>query len=343
MRPFPLATVLLLASTASAQSVVFQEDFESGFAGWSMTGLWNGQTAIESCSAAAAPFPSGIACAWYGDSNACNFSNSNWGDHYLTYLTPITLPATTGSIELRYRTWSSTEEDGIWDVKEPEVSLDGVNWTQVGRTFNSWSWTTEHYPLTAWAGQTIHLRFRFWAGDYVSNWGLGWFVDDVQILDIAEPAVAQCLGDGSYRPCPCNNQGGAGRGCASSFNPLGARMVASGAPYVFTDTLLLAADGVSNAATTFFQGTDYQFWPGGNFGGDGLTCMNGPFLRIATVAATGGVVSYPTPSAPSISVRGGLPPVGGTRYYAARYRNALTFCTANTFNVTNSLAVVWRP
>lgn len=343
MRPLHLACALMLVSTASAQSVVFQEDFESGFTGWSMTGLWNAQDAGESCTAAAVPFPSGASCAWYGSPSTCNFFPGDWGDHYLTLLAPIVLPATTGSIELRYRTWSSTEEDGVWDVKEPEVSLDGVNWTLVGRTFNSQSWTTEHYPLTAWAGQTIHLRFRFWAGDLWANDGLGWLVDDVQILESPEPAVVQCLGDGTYRSCPCSNQGGAGRGCASSFNPLGARIVASGAPYVYTDTLVLAADGLSNAAATIFQGANYQFWPGDSFGGDGLTCMNGPFRRIATVAARAGAITYPTAGAPSISVRGGLTPVGGTRYYAARYRNALSFCTANSFNVTNSLAVVWRP
>ncbi len=342
MRPFQFVSALLLTSTASAQTVVFQEDFESGFANWGMTGLWNAQTEVEPCSAAAIPFPSGTSCAWYGDGN-CTFVNSNWANHYLTYLQPITLPATSGSIELRYRTWSSTEEDGVWDVKEPEVSLDGLNWTLVGRTFNSQTWTTEHYPLTAWAGQTIRLRFRFWAGDWFGNDGLGWFVDDVQILDVPDVAIAQCLGDGTYRPCPCGNQGGPGRGCASSFNPLGAGIVASGVPTVSADSLVLTAEGMSDAAATIFQGADYQFWPGQNFGGDGLTCMQGPLRRIATVPATNGAIAYPTAGAPLISVRGGLSGLGGTRYYAARYRNALSFCTANTFNVTHSLAVVWRP
>jgi hypothetical protein len=65
--------------------------------------------------------------------------------------------------------------------------------------------------------------------------------------------------------------------------------------------------------------------------------------RIATVPAAGGTIRYPTPGAASISVRGGLPGVGGTRYYAARYRNAMSFCTTHTFNVTQQLAVTWRP
>jgi hypothetical protein len=343
MRTFHCLAALLLASTASAQTFVFQEDFEKGFSSWSMTGYWNAQSADEPCSAAAVPFPSGTACAWFGNGNTCNFENGGWDNRYLTYLAPIQLPATSGSIELRFRTFSSTEEDGFWDAKEPEVSLDGSTWVRVGRTFNSSTWTTEHYQLTAWAGQTIRLRFRFWAGDDAANEGIGWFIDDVQIVDVPAPAIPQCLGDGTYRVCPCNNQGGAGRGCASSFNPLGARIAATGSALVSADSLVFTADGVSDAAATIFQGADYQHYPGQTFGGDGLTCMSSPLRRIATVPATGGMVTYPTPGAPSISVRGGLLPEGGTRYYAVRYRNALSFCTPNTFNVTNQVAVTWRP
>jgi hypothetical protein len=335
--------LLVLAGTASAQSVVFSEDFESGFANWSMTGLWNAQLASETCSTGVAPFPSGSACAWYGGDSGCAFWMTDTLDHYLTYLQPITLPATSGSLELRFSTWSETEEDGIWDLKEPEISNDGVNWFRVGRTFNSHTWTTEHYPLTWWEGQTIHLRFRFWAGDGFGNSGRGWFVDDVQILESPEVGVPQCLGDGTYRPCPCNNQGGPGRGCATSFNPLGARIAASGVTQVSADSLVMTVDGMSNSAATLFQGSDYQLWPGQSFGGDGMTCMQTNLRRIATLPAQNGAVSFPATGAPSISVRGAVPTEGGRRYYAVRYRNALSFCTAFTFNVTNQVAITWQP
>jgi len=344
MRLLPFATVFLLASTASAQTIVFQENFEKGFSSWSTSGLWNPQNANEPCSANVAPFPSGTSCAWFGNGGTCNFENAGWNNEYLTYLLPIQLPATTGSLELRFRTLSNTEEDGFWDAKEAEILVGGTTWVRVGKTFNSSTWTTEHHPLTTWAGQTIGgLRFRFWAGDDTANNGIGWFIDDVQIVDVPEPGIAQCLGDGTYRVCPCSNQGGAGRGCASSFNPLGARLDAIGSALVSADSLVLTADGMSDAAATIFQGANYQFSPWASFGGDGMTCMSAPLRRIATVPATGGVVVYPGAGATSISVRGGLLPEGGTRYYAARYRNALSFCTPNTFNVTNQVAVTWRP
>jgi hypothetical protein len=344
VRTVALVVVLGWAGTASAQSVFFSEDFESGFANWTMNGLWNPQLASEPCSEPLVPFPSGVACAWYGSGSDCSFWNSNTQNHYLTCLTPIVLPATNGSLELRFRTWSDTEEDGVWDLKEPEVSVDGgATWALVGRTFNSSSWTTEHYPLTHLAGQTIRLRFRFWAGDGFGNGGRGWFVDDVQVLESADVGIPQCLGDGTYRPCPCDNQGGPGRGCATSFNPLGAGLAASGVASVSADTLVFAADGMSNSAATLFQGSDYQLAPDQNFGGDGMTCMRTNLRRIATLPAVGGAVSYPAAGAPSISVRGGVPPEGGRRYYAVRYRNAIDFCTTNTFNVTHQVAITWGP
>ena len=43
------------------------------------------------------------------------------------------------------------------------------------------------------------------------------------------------------------------------------------------------------------------------------------------------------------SVRGGVPIGGGTFYYQVWYRNAASFCTAATFNLTNGLEITWLP
>jgi len=34
---------------------------------------------------------------------------------------------------------------------------------------------------------------------------------------------------------------------------------------------------------------------------------------------------------------------GQTRFYAARYRDASTFCSTATFNMTNTISAYWRP
>jgi hypothetical protein len=45
----------------------------------------------------------------------------------------------------------------------------------------------------------------------------------------------------------------------------------------------------------------------------------------------------------AISVVGGVPSIGGNRYYQVWYRDSAAFCTPSTFNLTNGLQVVWMP
>jgi len=40
-------------------------------------------------------------------------------------------------------------------------------------------------------------------------------------------------------------------------------------------------------------------------------------------------------------IAGSVPLGGATRYYQVNYRNAASFCTIATFNITNSLRAVW--
>jgi hypothetical protein len=44
---------------------------------------------------------------------------------------------------------------------------------------------------------------------------------------------------------------------------------------------------------------------------------------------------------PHISLRGALPPGGGTRYYQVWYRDVIPFCTPAGFNTSNALTIVW--
>jgi hypothetical protein len=75
--------------------------------------------------------------------------------------------------------------------------------------------------------------------------------------------------------------------------------------------------------------------------GDGLRCAAGTITRLATKPVLSGSATYPAGSDPSVSVRGLLPPAGGTRHYQVWYRNAAAFCTLSTFNLTNGLTVTW--
>jgi len=76
--------------------------------------------------------------------------------------------------------------------------------------------------------------------------------------------------------------------------------------------------------------------------GDGLLCASGTIQRLGVKFSTGGTSAYPGVGDPSLSVAGALV-AGDTRYYQQWYRDALVFCTANTFNLTNGVSMSWAP
>lgn len=152
-----------------------------------------------------------------------------------------------------------------------------------------------------------------------------------------------CAGDGTLAgTCPCNNQGGTGRGCASSVNVQGALLVASGT--ASPDTIVLAASGlpsIGGPAAIFLQGDALA--AGGIPFGDGLRCVDGNLVRLSTKPAPAGAAQYPEAGNLPISVRGGVTPLSATkRWYQTYYRNAQpTFCPPATFNVTNGVEILW--
>jgi hypothetical protein len=94
----------------------------------------------------------------------------------------------------------------------------------------------------------------------------------------------------------------------------------------------------------YFQGaTAINLGAGAAFG-DGLRCAGGTVRRIATVANSAGASQVPDFAHPApLSVAGAIPAVGATRVYQAWYRNAASFCTNATFNLTNGVRITWRP
>lgn len=342
---FLLTSISALAVSASSQTVLFSEDFESGYSRWSMTDLWNAQDASESCTQSATPFPSGTHCVWYGSPSNCSFHTGNFDFQYLTCAESIALPATTNSIELAFRSFSRGEDDAIWDTRIPQISADdGASWLDLPFVFSSNHWLQERFDISQFAGQTIRLRFQFWIGDGTDNFHVGWLIDDIQVVENTSPAVNACSGDGTWYPCPCQAVGAAGRGCPSSFNPNGASLSATGVASLSADTLSFAADGMSLASATVFQGASFSHEQSNSaISGDGFVCFRSPYVRIRTVPAPGGALVYPNSGLPAISTAGGIQTPWTSRFYTVRYRNAAAHCGPATFNVTNTLQVTWRP
>lgn len=171
----------------------------------------------------------------------------------------------------------------------------------------------------------------------LSMWG--WGLSGLQLVHLSDGATF-CAGDRGA--CPCG-VGAAGAGCPSSFSADGATLRAAGSQQISSDTLVLTASGVSNSVVTLFQGTTAQNVGLGSPFGDGLRCAGGSIVRIASVQASGGVAQYPQSGDLPIFERGGVAPSGGFRAYQVWYRNAASYCTSSVFNLTNGVAIDWRP
>jgi hypothetical protein len=362
MRALLLACLSALpAAPALAQTVVWSEGFENGLTGWTIgpdtpicfwghgaspcTGTWLQVDAADPCAGWALPFPEGGHCARFGYPGQCTYEPGDGSEPDCSMITaaPIALPAGAGSIALRFWTQSEGEDDASYDQRRVSLSADGGStWVGLGLVWNS-SWYRQTYELTPWAGQNVLLKFRFDATDIALNDYRGWFLDDIVIETSTATGVAFCAGDGTAANCPCGNFGGAGRGCATSFEPQGALLSASGSPHVAGGSVHLDAAGVSNSVVTFFQGTAQQAFGEGVVFGDGLRCAGGTTRRLRSVLASGNAASVPGPGDPPLSTLGLVPPSGGVRTYQVWYRNAASFCTASTFNLSNGWIVHWQP
>jgi hypothetical protein len=60
-------------------------------------------------------------------------------------------------------------------------------------------------------------------------------------------------------------------------------------------------------------------------------------------AAPLGSASFPGPGDPPLSVLGGVPAAGATRYYQVVYRDPGSYCTSATFNYSNGYRLIWTP
>ncbi len=148
-----------------------------------------------------------------------------------------------------------------------------------------------------------------------------------------------CDGSSSGTGCPCGNVGLPGNGCPSGVNPDGASLIATGVPSLAQDTVTLIATGLpARAPVIFFQGSATV---SSVFLGDGLLCVQ-LLIGVSRRASNGEArLGFGITPGQLISTYG-LLTTPGTRYYQLWYRNATPgFCTSDTFNATNGLAIDW--
>jgi hypothetical protein len=237
-------------------------------------------------------------------------------------------PGVATSTDIRIATLFSL--DGALGLNEAESASPGLNVDSRPRVFTQQS-ANDTYPYAL----VVFDRDAGGPNDVMAT---------RYEVPVGGPVTVFCAGDGTGTQCPCGNNGNPGLGCASSTNPNGAQLYPWGDARISDDTLLLAAYGMPTTTTVLmFQGTSPSGAGAGTVFGDGLRCAGGSVIRLGTSTAWFGGAQYPDDNDPPVSVKGAIPAAGAVRYYQAWYRNAASFCTASTFNLTNGLRVQWIP
>ena len=213
---------------------------------------------------------------------------------------------------------------------DPAETCGGA-WPVAGQTLGV-TYACHHYAVLAGGSVAATITVVLGFGS----------VNGLQLVkEVATPATPFCSGDGSGSACPCGYAGAAGKGCANSIDPSGARLAASGVASIAADTFTLNGTDMPNSSALYFQGTAQAAGGAGSLFGDGLRCAAGSVLRLGTQTNFAGVSQYPSGADTRISVKGANS-AGGQRFYQCWYRNAdPVFCTPSTFNLTNGVSVTW--
>jgi hypothetical protein len=341
-----LAACGLCAPAASAQQVIFSDDFEAGLGNWTATGQWHLETSSDPCGSTFGPFPSGSNMAWFGSAPACTFDTLPLGGS-LTLNDWIQLP-NAESISLRY--WANSESEYCWfdwDIHEVIIIRDGLpnvvaSYCPQGSGGSpadlDLPWHERRVDLSAYRGTQIRLAFHFDARDDLSNSFRGWLIDHVRIL--GEPGVRYCPPEGFHSTCPCHwIWTPAAGGCRNSFDKQ-STLHSEGSPTLSADTLRMNAVQLPPATTALLsQGTastQVLF-------GDGLRCVGGTRIRMGAQQAVNGAASWPAPGDVPLSVRGEIPAAGATRYYYVFYRDLGNYCSSGFFNLSDAQQITWTP
>jgi hypothetical protein len=204
----------------------------------------------------------------------------------------------------------------------------------------------EASPFTISSGPLrFDAAFDLFNGAHSSNANTG----AVEFALIKYPSLsgsagsAFCAGDGSGAQCPCGNSSPPGSiaGCTSSLG-VGARLLGAGVASLAADTLVLQGSQMPNSFALYFQGTTQTAAGAGSVFGDGLRCASGSVSRLGAKQNAQGASQYPSAGDAHVSVTG-VVTAPGARTYQVWYRNAASFCTPSTFNLTNGWVTAWMP
>ena len=229
---------------------------------------------------------------------------------------------------------------------------DGVTWSQVAYLKASNTGAGDSFGQVALSQDTLAVGAPGEAsdatgvnGDASSNAAAA--SGAVYVFDVGTLAPGRifCSGDGSGSACPCGNSADSGTrtGCLNSLGN-GARLRATGSRHLGYDTLVLHGSQMTDGPCVYLQNTTALAGTGG-WGvafGDGLRCLGSGTVFLGRVRNVAGASRWPAIGDVPISIQGGvLAP--GTRNYQVWYRDSASFCSAETFNLSNAVSIDWIP
>jgi hypothetical protein len=176
--------LLIFATAAAADVVIYSQGFEADNGSWVATGAaqwqWGTPTNVGPPSA-----HSGLSC--WGTNLSGNIAASVTG----SVTSPaIPVPAVGASDTVRVSFWLWSDLGNMYDRGEFQTSSDGTNWTKVIKFYEKMAtgWQRYEFDVTPYAGGNLYLRFYVSKTDGTSIPGL--YLDDIAVTIRTKPATA---------------------------------------------------------------------------------------------------------------------------------------------------------
>jgi endonuclease/exonuclease/phosphatase family metal-dependent hydrolase len=178
--------------------IVLASNFETQFppTGWAASGMWHGSTVcprLNDCDP--------ITWAYFGQDGVCNFA-TGLAEAGTLASPPVSIPANALSATLTYCSAYNGEGGNAnfsgWDWAY--VAVNGAEIDDAGNDGIQNEWEVRTVDLDAFIGQTINLEWRFDSRDGTSNSGLGWQVDNIELI-APTPVDRDCNENGTLDSC----------------------------------------------------------------------------------------------------------------------------------------------
>lgn len=171
------ATVTLTVTAAGSTGAIFSDGFEgSGWSAKQVSGSRGSWSLAASGSHPTATPHGGARLAAFNSYTAASGSQTR-----IYRATGIAIPSAYTTITLQFWMYHDTGYPTYNDRIQPQISLDGVTWTNAGSAISRYNgatgWTQATVDLSAYKGKTVYLGF---VG--ISAYGDNEFLDDVSII-----------------------------------------------------------------------------------------------------------------------------------------------------------------